>query len=93
MAEEIRPDLKDISNTVNHLLQLACILSERSIEVAKLWNNSFTRRQIFDYRNKEIINAVEALYTTGVGTAQKLSELLRNFAFKRVSPLKSTLSL
>jgi hypothetical protein len=75
--EKIRPDLKDISNTIFHLLQLSDYFRQKSCKWVRWWNNDVAE---YIYRkgdgDKELIEAAEWAYRAGVGLAQTLSDVL-----------------
>ncbi len=76
MANKIRQDLKDISNTINYILGLADYFSDKAREWTKWWNDNNTRTNIYQTGDKGLIQAVEQVYASGVETAGSLSELL-----------------
>jgi hypothetical protein len=75
--EKVRPDLEDISNTINHLLQLSNYFYQKTCKWGKWWNSGVAD-SIYRKGNgdKEIIQAAEWAYSAGAGFAQTLSDVL-----------------
>ena len=76
MANKVRKDLKDISNTIKHLLLLGESFRQKHCKWTRWWNNNKTRTNIYQTGDKELIEAIEGVYARGVETALALSELL-----------------
>lgn len=91
--KKIRPDLKDISNTVEHLLLLSDYFVGKGTDWSR-WrkeNDKITR--IHQTRDKEFIQTVEAVYVRGVETAQALGDILPKInSIERCPRLKDYIS-
>lgn len=74
-TEEIRPDLQDISNTVNHLLQLSDYFSRKANKWTGWWNNNDSRSSVACYEKLHWF--VDRLYGKGVESALTLGQLLQ----------------
>ena len=75
IKHEIRADLKDISNSVIHLLEIAGMFHEKYLRWGEWWHRTQgTGSNLF--QNSEIRHVAERLYGEGRSTAGRLSEIL-----------------
>lgn len=91
--QKIRPDLKDISNTIEHLLLLSDYFVEKFIDWSRWWKEGNKITRIHQTRDKELIRIVEAVYVRGIETAQALGDILPKInSIKRCPRLKDYIS-
>jgi hypothetical protein len=89
--EKIRPDLKDISNTIEHLFLLSDNFLDKSGKWERWWNENSIRTRISD--DKELFPIVEEVYARGVETAYSLVDILPKInSIKRCPRLKDYIS-
>ena len=76
---QIRPDLADIANTVNHLLLLSKDFRKKWHEWGRIWYTEHKNRSledIYEINDQEFIDSVEGIYSNGRGLARNLGDLL-----------------
>jgi|GEM_PF-3506811 len=75
---QVRDDLKDISNTINHLMLISNYLLDKNREWAKWYNNNCILTRFYDTNDGEVVKAGEYLYSEGIDLAYSLALLLQD---------------